>query len=165
MAVRPIVPHNDPRLRQPAQPVTTFDDALQALAADLVDTLRDAEALGITACHVGVPQRLVVIQLGDATTTRVYVNPVVVSTSAQTARHEEGSVSMPGVTEMVERPARVRIDYVDLQGRPQTEEAEGLLAVCHLHEIDQLDGIFWTDRLSRLKRDRLIARYNKLRRG
>jgi peptide deformylase len=77
-------------------------------------------------------------------------------------RHQEGSVSMPGVTEEVERHARVRVSYQDLAGAELTEEADGLLAVCHQHEIDQLDGVFWIQRLSRLKRDRLIKRYEKL---
>jgi peptide deformylase len=78
-------------------------------------------------------------------------------------RHTEGSVSMPGVTEDIERHARVRVRYQDLEGKEQFEDAEGLLAVCHQHEIDQLDGVFWIQRLSRLKRERLIKRYGKLR--
>lgn len=72
---------------------------------------------------------------------------------------------MPGVTDELERHARIRVRYQDLEGVEQSEDADGLLAICHQHEIDQLDGVFWIDRLSRLKRDRLIARYNKLRRG
>ena len=161
MALRSILSHTDPRLRQPAAPVTAFDDALQALADDLVDTLRQAEALGITATHVGVPLQVAVIQLGDASTTRVYVNPRIESASTETARNEEGSVSMPGVTEQVERPARVRVAYQDLTGQARFEDADGLLAVCHQHEIDQLAGIYWTDRLSRLKRERVMARWRK----
>ncbi len=90
---------------------------------------------------------------------------MVLETSAETIRHAEGSVSMPGVTEEIERPARVAIRYSDLDGAERTEEAEGFRAICHQHEIDQLDGIFWIDRLSRLKRERVVARYNKLRRG
>ena len=161
MPVRPILPHADPRLRTPAHPVTSFDPALQALVADLVDTLHDAQALGITACHVGVPLQVSVIRLGETDPVRVYVNPRIVSSSDDKARHEEGSVSMPGVVELVERPARVRVAYQDVDGTARTEDADGLLAVCHQHEIDQLAGIFWTDRLSRLKRDRVMTRYRK----
>jgi peptide deformylase len=161
MPHRPVLPHTDPRLRQPANPVTAFDAALKALADDIVDTLRHNQALALTAVHIGVPQQVAVIQLGDATTTRIYVNPRIEWASDDLARSEEGSVSMSGVTEFIERPARVRIAYQDLDGNPQTEEADGLLAVCHQHEIDQLAGIFWTDKLSRLKRDRVLARYRK----
>jgi peptide deformylase len=161
MPVRPIVAYPDPRLRQPAAAVTQFDDELRSLAADLVDTLRAAEAFGITAPHVGIPLQVMVIQLGKPGSERIYVNPRIVSASSETARQEEGSVSMPGFTEKLERPARIQVAYQDLQGVEQIEEAEGLLAVCHQHEIDQLAGIFWIDRLSRLKRDRLLKRYAK----
>ena len=161
MPVRPILAYPDPRLRQPAAPVAEFDDALRSLATDLIDTLRDAQAFGITAPHVGVLLQLMVIRLDEASRARVYVNPRVVSASAESARHEEGSVSMPGLTEKLERPALIQVAYQDLQGEQHTEEAEGLLAVCHQHEIDQLAGIFWLDRLSRLKRDRLLKRYSK----
>ncbi len=161
MPVRPILAYPDPRLRQAAAPVTAFDDALRSLAADLVDTLRDAQALGITAPHVGELMQLMVIKLDETSRARIYVNPHIVSASAETARHEEGSVSMPGLTEKLERPARIQVAYQDLQGERHTEEAEGLLAVCQQHEIDQLAGIFWIDRLSRLKRDRLLRRYSK----
>ena len=161
MPIRPILSYPDPRLHQPAARVTVFDDELRALAADLRDTLRHAPALGITAAHIGVPLQVVVIQLGEEDTARVYVNPRVVSASTEAARHEEGSVAMPGHTEKLERPARVRVAYQDLQGGQHTEEAQGLLAVCHQHEIDQLAGIFWLDRLSRLKRGRLLKRRAK----
>jgi len=164
MAIRPIIRFPDPRLRVAAEPVTRFDVDLRALADDLLDTMRAAPGVGITAPHLGVPLRLVVLELapGEA---GVYVNPVLLSASAETIRHVEGSVSMPGVTDEIERPAQVAIGYRDLEGVERTEAAEGFRAVCHQHEIDQLDGIFWIDRLSRLKRDRLIARYNKLRRA
>jgi peptide deformylase len=161
MPVRPILSYPDPRLRQPAAPVTGFDETLEALVQDLRDTLRHVEALGITAPHVGVPLQVVVIQLADHADARVYVNPRIVSASAETVRQEEGGVSMPGVTETLQRPAWIEVTYQDLQGRSHVEEAEGLLAVCHLHEIDQLAGVFWIDRVSRLKRERLLKRYSK----
>lgn len=161
MPVRPILSYPDPRLRQPAARVTVFDDALQTLAIDLRDTLRDTQALAITAPHIGVPLQVVVLQLDGDTVARTYVNPRIVSASVETARHEEGSVSMPGVIETLERPARIQVAYEDLKGEGHTEEAQGLLAVCHQHEVDQLAGIFWIDQLSRLKRDRLLKRYSK----
>lgn len=164
MPVRPILNFPDPRLRLPAVPVTRFDADLRALAEDLLDTMRAAPGIGITAPHVGVSMRLVVLELTPGEV-RIYANPVLDQVSRETIRHSEGSVSMPGVTDELERHARIRLRYVDLDGREQREDADGLLAVCHQHEIDQLNGVFWIDRLSRLKRDRLVARYNKLRRG
>ncbi|WP_038360824.1 peptide deformylase [Bosea sp. UNC402CLCol] len=164
MPSRPILSFPDPRLRVAAASVTRFDADLRELAADLLDTMREAPGIGITAPHVGVLLRLVVLELvpGDV---RTYVNPVLDNVSRETIRHVEGSISMPGVTDELERHAHVRVRYRDLDGVEHVEDADGLLAVCHQHEIDQLDGLFWIDRLSRLKRDRLIARYNKLRRG
>ena len=164
MSVRPIVLFPDPRLRSAASPVTAFDDALRTLAADLVETMRDAGGIGITAPHIGIATRLVVLELARAEGPMIYVNPQIVWASDEMIRQAEGSVSMPGVTAEIERPARVRLRYQDLDGVAQIEEAEGLRALCHQHEIDQLDGIFWIQRLSALKRDQLVRRYQKLRR-
>ena len=159
MAARPILNYPHPLLREPAQAVIRFDGALAQLAADLLDTIRSVEGLGITACHVGELLRVVVLQPGGPDSARTYVNPQIVASSSERIRHPEGSVSLPGVVSEVERAAWIRLTYQDLAGQPRTEEAEGLLAVCHQHEIDQLDGIFWLDRLSRLKRDRLLKRH------
>jgi peptide deformylase len=165
MTVRPIIRYPDPRLALPARPATAFDAALRELAADLLETMHAAPGIGITAPHIGVPLRVVVLELDPAEGARTYVNPEVVWTSPETILHREGSVSMPGVNDEVSRHARVRISYRDLDGHPQTEETDGLRAVCHQHEIDQLDGIFWIRRLSRLKRERLIKRFDKISRG
>ena len=105
------------------------------------------------------------LELGAGDGVRIYANPEVVWASPDLARHAEGSISMPGVSEEVERPARVRIRYQDLDGTERTEEADGFRAACLQHEIDQLDGVFWIQRLSRLKRDRLIKRFGKLGRA
>ena len=152
----------DPRLLAVAEPVTEFDAALRELADDLLDTMRAAPGVGITAPHIGVPKRLVVLEL-QRDDVRIYVNPRLVWASQEKSRHTEGSVSMPGVVEEVERHSEVEIAHQDLDGVERTERADGFLAVCHQHEIDQLDGIFWIQRLSKLKRDRLIKRYEKLR--
>lgn len=161
MAVRQIVRYPDPRLRQAAAAVTVFDAALAALAGDLVDTLRAAPGIGITAPHVGVLLRVVVLELSPEEGPRTYVNPEIVWSAPEVIRHAEGSVSMPGAIEEVERPARVRVRYQDLSGAIGEEDAEGLRAVCHQHECDQIDGIFWLHRLSRLKRERLVRKYGK----
>jgi peptide deformylase len=162
MTVRSIVKYPDPRLRAMAAPVTAFDDTLRALADDLRDTMRDAQGIGITAPHLGIAQRVVVLELSPADGPAIYVNPAIVWTSDEKIRHPEGSVSMPGVTGETERPAQLRVRYQDLSGAERIEEASGLRAVCHQHEIDQLDGIFWLQRLSALKRDQVIRRFQKL---
>ena len=164
MAVRPIVTHPDPRLKTPATAVDHFDAELADLVGDLLDTMRAAPGVGITGPHIGVMRRVVVLELSAEDGVRVYVNPRTIEASDETIRYVEGSVSMPGIVDDVERSARVRIAYQDLAGAPHEEEADGFLAVCLQHEIDQLDGIFWLDRLSRLKRDRANKRWDKLRR-
>lgn len=164
MTIRPIVKYPDPRLRAVAAPVTVFDDGLRRLAADLLETMRAAPAIGITAPHIGVAQRIVVMELSAEESARIYVNPAIVWASDERIRHEEGSVSMPGVADVIERAAHIRIRYSDLEGTEHSEAASGFRAVCHQHEIDQLDGIFWIEKLSPLKRDRLIRRHQKLQR-
>jgi peptide deformylase len=165
MPILPIVRYPDPRLALAAQPVTAFDGALRELAANLLETLHAAPGIGITAPHIGVSLRVVVLELDAADGARTYVNPEIVWASPETMLHLEGSVSMPGINDEIRRHARVRINYRDLDGNTQTEESDGLRAVCHQHEIDQLDGLFWLQRLSRLKRERLVKRYEKLSRG
>jgi peptide deformylase len=165
MTVRPIVRYPDRRLGAPARPVTVFDDALRELANDLLETMRAAPGIGITAPHIGVPLRVVVLELDAMDGVQTYVNPQIEWASPEMILHREGSVSMPGVNDEVQRHARVRISYQDLDGNTQTEESDGLRAVCHQHEIDQLDGMFWIQRLSRLKRERLVKKYEKMSRS
>jgi peptide deformylase len=163
MSIRPIIRFPDPRLAQPAADVTVFDDTLRALADDLRDTIHAAPGIGITAPHIGVLLRVVVLDLGDGA--KAYVNPEITWASPELIMHQEGSVSMPGVNDDIQRHARVRISYQDLDGNMQTEDSDGLRAVCHQHEIDQLNGMFWIQRLSRLKRERLIKRFEKMSRA
>ncbi|MDX3926995.1 MAG: peptide deformylase [Shinella sp.] len=162
MAQRTLLRFPDPKLRLACAPVERFDGTLATLVRDLVDTMRAAPGIGITAAHIGELKRVTVIELDGPDSTRIYVNPAIVWQSQELSRHMEGSVSMPGVTDEVERPARVRISYRDESGQEHEEAAGGLLAVCLQHEIDQLDGIFWIDRLSRLKRERLIKKFRKI---
>jgi peptide deformylase len=165
MTIRPIVRYPDPRLALAAQPVTVFDAALRDLAADLLETMHAAPGIGITAPHIGISLRVVVLDLDPIDGARTYVNPEIIWASPEMIMHREGSVSMPGVNDDLERHARVRISYRDINSTLQSEESEGLRAVCHQHEIDQLNGLFWIQRLSRLKRDRLIKRFEKVLRG
>jgi peptide deformylase len=164
MTIRPIVRYPDPRLALPAQPVTAFDGALRDLARDLLETMHAAPGIGITAPHIGVPLRVVVLDLDANDGARTYVNPEIIWASPEMILQREGSVSMPGVNDDIRRHARVRISYHSVDGHAQTEESDGLRAVCHQHEIDQLNGMFWIQRLSRLKRERLIKRFEKVSR-
>jgi peptide deformylase len=165
MTIRPIVRYPDPRLAIPALPVTAFDSALRELAQDLLETMHAAPGIGITAPHIGISLRVVVLDLDATDGARTYVNPEITWASPETILHREGSVSMPGVHDEIRRHARVRISHHDLHGNLQTEDSDGLRAVCHQHEIDQLNGLFWIQRLSRLKRERLIKRFEKMSRG
>jgi peptide deformylase len=165
MTIRPIIRYPDPRLARAAQPVTMFDGALRDLARDLLETMHAAPGIGITAPHIGISLRVVVLDLDAIDGARTYVNPEIIWASPETILHREGSVSMPGVNDDITRHARVRISYRDINGNLQTEESAGLRAVCHQHEIDQLNGLFWIQRLSRLKRERLIKRFEKSRKA
>lgn len=164
MAVRPILKYPNPELRRPALPVDVFDAALRALTDDLLDTMHSAQGIGITAPHIGILQKVAVVQLEATDPVKIYINPKVVWASDEMQPYKEGSVSMQDVVEEIERPARVRVEYQDLDGKPQIEEADGLLSVCLQHEVDQLEGIYWLDKLSRLKRERVVKRYEKINR-
>jgi len=165
MTIRPIVRYPDPRLALPAQPVIAFDDALRDLASDLLETMHAAPGIGITAPHIGISLRVVVLDLDASDGARTYVNPEIIWASPEMIMHQEGSVSMPGVNDDIRRHARVQVSYHDVHGNLLTEESEGLRALCHQHEIDQLNGLFWIQRLSRLKRERLIKRFGKVSKG
>lgn len=160
MTVLPILRYPDPGLKRRALPVEAFDAALEHLADDLLDTMRHAPGVGITAVHVGRPVRLVVIELRPGEP-RVYVNSEILSASRERIEATEGSVSMPGITEEVDRPRAIRLAFQDLAGARHETVMSGFEAVCMQHEVDQLDGIFWLQRLSRLRRERAIKRFRK----
>lgn len=163
MPLRPIISYPDPLLKSVCAPVVVFDETLKQLVTDLLDTMRAAPGVGITAAHIGVLQRVTVLELDRRDGVRIYVNPEIFWSSADTIRQMEGSVSMPGATEEVSRPKAIRFRYQDLGGMLHEEDADGFLAVCIQHEVDQLDGVFWLQRLSKLKRDRLIRKWEKIR--
>lgn len=155
----------DPRLRHAAAAVERFDAALAASVRDLEAVMLAVSALGLTLPHIGRPQRVVLLRMEPGEPVTTYVNPEIAWASPERGPQTEGSVSMPGVMDVVERAVRVRVRYRDVAGAEQEEEAEGFRAACLQHEIDQLDGIFWIDRLTRLRRDRAIKRFAKLRRS
>lgn len=163
MPIRPILRYPDAGLKTVCTEVTHFDPALRQLTDDLLDTMRAAPGVGITAAHIGIFSRVFVLELSKEDGVRIYINPEITSVSEETMSHTEGSVSMPGATDEVTRPKRVSLRYRDLDGGTHEEQAEDFLAICIQHEIDQLDGIFWLQRLSRLKRERLIKKWEKTR--
>ncbi|RUM05434.1 peptide deformylase [Rhizobium chutanense] len=161
MPIRPILRYPHPALKTVCAPVTAFGPSLAALADDLLATMRAAPGVGITAAHIGVLSRVTVLELDKAFGVRLYVNPEITWFSQETMIHAEGSVSMPGATDEVIRPRAIRFRYQDAEGTVHEETAEGFHAICIQHEVDQLDGIFWLQRLSRLKRDRLVKKWEK----
>ncbi|MDC9813218.1 peptide deformylase [Rhizobium binxianense] len=161
MPIRPILRYPHPALKTICAPVTAFDSSLAELADDLLATMRAAPGVGITAAHIGVLSRVTVLELDKTDGVRLYVNPEITWFSQETMNHAEGSVSMPGATDEVKRPRAIRFRYQDAEGIVHEEAAEGFHAICIQHEVDQLDGIFWLQRLSRLKRDRLEKRWEK----
>ncbi|MHB2165436.1 peptide deformylase [Alsobacter sp. R-9] len=156
----------DPRLRRPAARVEAFDDALRRDVERLLDGLRTIPARGLAGPHLGIMRRIVAIDLkpGGKPQPLVMVNPEVLSASTVTQVHEEGSVSLPGLHESVERPARVVVGWQTVDGEWSEETFDGFMAACVQHEIEQCDGVFWIARLSRLRRERLLARFDKLNR-
>jgi peptide deformylase len=164
MAVRDILKLPDKRLRLVSEPVKKVDGALKTLVADMFATMYDAPGIGLAAIQVGVPRRVVTLDLAkkdDPQDPRVFINPEILATSEETATYEEGCLSIPEFYENVTRPAQVRVKYLDLDGKPQELEANGLLATCLQHEIDHLNGVLFIDHISKLKRDRVIKKFTK----
>jgi peptide deformylase len=164
MALRPILLVPDPRLKQVAAPVAAVTDATRALMDDMLETMYAAPGIGLAATQIGVMERVVVMDVAreeEPKAPRFFVNPEILWRSDETAPYQEGCLSIPDVYEEVERPARVRVRYLDYDGREVEEEADGLYAVCIQHEIDHLNGVLFIDYLSRLKRDRAVAKVKK----
>jgi peptide deformylase len=150
-------------LKRKSETVTVVDDELRALMDDMLETMYHAPGIGLAAIQVGVPKRVIVMDLSreEALEPRFFVNPEIVWKSEETQPYEEGCLSVPEIYDEVERPARVRIKYLGYDGKPVEEDAGGLFAVCIQHEMDHLEGILFLDHLSRLKRDRAVAKVKK----
>jgi peptide deformylase len=167
MAVRPILTVADSAsiLKQVSEPVEGgVTDELRALMDDMLDTMYAAPGIGLAAIQVGVPKRIIVMDLareGEPAQPRFFVNPEILWASDETQLCEEGCLSVPDIFDEVERPTRVRIRYLDYDGKAVEEDAEDLYAVCVQHEMDHLQGILFIDYLSRLKRDRAIQKVKK----
>jgi peptide deformylase len=165
MAIREIITVPDPRLKLVSEPVTGgVDDQLRALMDDMLETMYAAPGIGLAAIQIGVPKRVIVMDLareGEPPAPRFFVNPEILWRAEETAPYNEGCLSVPEIYDDVERPLRVRLRYLDYHGVEIEEEAEGLYAVCIQHEMDHLQGVLFIDHLSRLKRDRAVAKVKK----
>ena len=173
MAIRPILEAPDPRLRVISTPVAGVDDDLRGLIDDMFETMYDAPGIGLAAVQVGVPKRLLVIDLQDreddagepVRNPRVFINPELFEPSDEQNVYNEGCLSVPDQYAEVERPARVHARWLDRDGIPHEEAIEGLLATCLQHEMDHLDGILFIDHLSRLKREMVLKKLEKARKA
>jgi peptide deformylase len=164
MALREIITIPDKRLRLVSKPVKAVDADLRRLIEDMFETMYDAPGIGLAAIQVGEPRRVVTLDLAkkdDPKKPMVFINPELVWASEEKATYEEGCLSIPEYYEDVERPAEVKVKYLDLDGKPHEVAANGLLATCLQHEIDHLNGILFIDHISKLKRDRVIKKFTK----
>ena len=162
MALLTILHYPDKRLRKTAKPVAVVDDRIHKLVADMAQTMYEAPGVGLEATQVDVHERVVVIDVSEEKNDlRVLINPEILACSEDQNTYEEGCLSVPGVYDEVDRPARVRVRAMDLTGKSYEFDAEGLLAVCVQHEIDHLNGKVFVQHLSTLKQTRLKARLRK----
>ena len=164
MALREILTVPHPVLKQVSARVDTVDDELRALMDDMLETMYAAPGIGLAAVQVGVPKRVIVMDLAgkdEPKQPRYFVNPEIVWASEETAPYEEGCLSVPEIYDEVERPSQVKLRYMNYQGETVEEDAEGLFAVCIQHEMDHLEGVLFIDHLSRLKREQAIKKVKK----
>jgi peptide deformylase len=164
MAIREIITLPDKRLRLVSKPVESIDSTIKTLVEDMFETMYEAPGIGLAAIQVAEPVRVVTMDLAkkdDPKEPRVFINPEVVWSSEETGTYEEGCLSIPEYYEEVERPAKVKVRYLDLDGKQQEIEADGLLATCLQHEIDHTNGVLFIDHISKLKRDRVVKKFSK----
>jgi peptide deformylase len=167
MALREILTVPNPILKKVSAPVERVDDAMRQLMDDMLETMYAAPGIGLAAIQIGEPKRIIVMDLareGEDPQPRYFVNPEIVWRSEETSVQEEGCLSVPEIYDEVERSERVRLRYLNYAGDPVEEDAEGLFGVCIQHEMDHLEGVLFIDHLSRLKRERAVAKVKKLKR-
>ncbi len=165
MTIKPLVLLPDPILRQQSLPVERVDAELEGFIDDMLETMYDAPGIGLAAIQVGVPRRLLVIDVAGKDEPRnpqVFINPEVVDTGDGVNVYEEGCLSIPDYYADVERPETITVKYLGRDGKENTVEADGLLATCLQHEIDHLNGVLFIDHISKLKRDMVVRKFTKL---
>ncbi|HEX8064060.1 MAG TPA: peptide deformylase [Allosphingosinicella sp.] len=171
MAIRPIIEAPDPLLRQISSPVDAITPEIQTLIDDMFETMYAAPGIGLAAIQVGVPKRILVIDLQDpeeeggepVRRPMVFINPEILRTSETPRPYNEGCLSVPDQYAEVDRPDSIRARWLDRDGKVHEEEIEGMLATCLQHEMDHLEGILFIDYLSRLKRDMILRKLAKQR--
>jgi len=171
MAIRTILEVPDPLLRQKSTPVEKVDDEVRALVADMFETMYEAPGIGLAAIQVGIPKRILVIDLQEpeeeggepVRDPRVFINPEILDSSDQEVPYTEGCLSVPDQYAEVDRPDRIRARWLDEDGNSHEADIEGLLATCLQHEMDHLEGILFIDHLSRLKREIILKKLTKQR--
>src|SRR3954447_663201 len=164
MALREILVVPDPVLKKVSARVDVVDDDLRALMDDMLETMYAAPGIGLAAVQIGVPKRVIVMDLSPREgeqAPRYFINPEILWASEETQPYEEGCLSVPEIYDEVERPARVKLRYLDYNGKTVEEDAEGMFAVCIQHEMDHLDGVLFIDHLSRLKRQQAVKKVKK----
>jgi peptide deformylase len=164
MAVREIIKLPDKRLRLKSEPVKQIDAGIRELVDDMFETMYAAPGIGLAAIQVGIAKRVVTMDLskkeGDHKP-QIFINPEITWKSEELSNYEEGCLSIPEYYEEVERPAEVKVKYLDIDGKPHEVKAKGLLATCLQHEIDHTNGVLFIDHLSRLKRNLVIKKFTK----
>ncbi len=164
MAVRDIIKLPDKRLRLVSEPIKHIDGDIRALVDDMFETMYKAPGIGLAAIQIGIPKRVIILDLskkeGDHKP-QVFINAEVTWASSEKSKYEEGCLSIPEYYEEVERPAEVKVKYLDLDGKAHETEVKGLLATCLQHEIDHINGVLFIDYISKLKRDRVIKKFSK----
>src|SRR5829696_8513835 len=164
MSIRPLVIIPDTKLRLISEPIKDITDEIRRLADDMLETMYDAPGVGLAAIQIGIPVRMVTMDVSKSDDERqpmVLINPEILWASEEKRVYEEGCLSIPEYYEEVERPDRVRFRYTTLDGETVEQEAGGLMATCVQHEIDHLNGVLFIDHLSKLKRDRVLAKFRK----
>jgi peptide deformylase len=165
MPVKPLIILPDPILRQASKPIERIDDDVRKLSQDMLQTMYEAPGIGLAAIQIGVPLRLLVIDLSkedEPKAPQVFINPQILQRSDDRSVYEEGCLSIPDYYAEVERPASIRVGFVDETGASREIAADGLLATCLQHEIDHLDGVLFIDHISRLKREIVVRKFRKL---
>ena len=164
MTIRKILTEPDPFLRQKSNNVDEVNDEIQSLMNDMLDTMYDAPGIGLAAIQVGVPKRVIVMDLSrddEKKNPLYFINPVLITNSDNNAAYEEGCLSVPGQFAEINRPDKCKVKYLDYNGNEQILNAEGLLATCIQHEMDHLEGILFIDYLSKLKRGMIVKKLSK----
>jgi peptide deformylase len=167
MTIRPILTAPDPRLKAVSKTVENVDAATRKLIDDMIESMYEADGIGLAAVQIGVPLRIIVMDLDQKEgkkNPRAFVNPVITWRSEELATFEEGCLSVPEIYEEVERAARIKAEFVDRDGTRQLLEADGLLATCLQHEMDHLEGVLFIDHLSKLKRSIALRKLQKAKR-